>query len=177
MSEGQRLFVKVTRESLPQVKDKYPFLYLERGRLEIDDSSIKWIDASNNVVEGDGKLLVIGNQIDPNTGSFQLKAEFPNANNQLFPGQYANTRLQVSVDAQLRRLGRCTHRPLLQRPDREQVLQQMATLEGTGTVELDALVDDRLRDFGGEKLRHGCGAGDLATGRARIVGPRSRIHE
>lgn len=46
----QRLFVKVTRESLPQVKDKYPFLYLERGRLEIDDSSIKWIDASNNVV-------------------------------------------------------------------------------------------------------------------------------
>lgn len=47
---GQRLFVKVTRESLPQVKDKYPFLYLERGRLEIDDSSIKWIDADNNVV-------------------------------------------------------------------------------------------------------------------------------
>lgn len=50
MSEGQRLFVKVTRESLPQVKDKYPFLYLERGRLEIDDSSVKWIDSTNNVV-------------------------------------------------------------------------------------------------------------------------------
>jgi CRISPR-associated protein Cas1 len=50
MVDGQRLFVKITRESLPQVKDKYPFLYLERGRLEIDDSSIKWIDSSNNVV-------------------------------------------------------------------------------------------------------------------------------
>ncbi len=50
MSGEQRLFVKVTRESLPQVKDRYPFLYLERGRLEIDDSSIKWIDATNNVV-------------------------------------------------------------------------------------------------------------------------------
>lgn len=48
--DAQRLFVKVTRESLPQVKDKYPFLYLEHGRLEIDDSSIKWIDATNNVV-------------------------------------------------------------------------------------------------------------------------------
>jgi CRISPR-associated protein Cas1 len=48
--EVRRLFVKVTRESLPQVKDKYPFLYLERGRLEIDDSSIKWIDSTNNVV-------------------------------------------------------------------------------------------------------------------------------
>lgn len=50
MATGQRLFVKVTRESLPQVKDKYPFLYLERGRLEIDDSSIKWIDSEANVV-------------------------------------------------------------------------------------------------------------------------------
>ncbi len=45
-----RLFVKVTRDNLPQVKDKYPFLYLERGRLEIDDSSIKWIDSEKNVV-------------------------------------------------------------------------------------------------------------------------------
>lgn len=35
--------------------------------------------------------------------------------------------LQVSVDAQLKRLGRCTNRPLLQRPDREQVLHDMAT--------------------------------------------------
>lgn len=50
MADNTRLFVKVTRESLPQVKDKYPFVYLERGRLEIDDSSVKWIDASNNVV-------------------------------------------------------------------------------------------------------------------------------
>lgn len=50
MGAGQRLFVKVTRESLPQVKDKYPFVYLERGRLEIDDSSIRWIDSEANVV-------------------------------------------------------------------------------------------------------------------------------
>lgn len=50
MAEGNRLFVKVARDSLPQVKDKYPYLYLERGRLEIDDSSIKWIDSERNVV-------------------------------------------------------------------------------------------------------------------------------
>lgn len=50
MPVGQRLFVKVTRESLPQVKDRYPFIYLERGRLEIDDSSIKWVDSDGNVV-------------------------------------------------------------------------------------------------------------------------------
>lgn len=45
-----RLLIKVTRANLPQVKDKYPFLYLERGRLEIDDSSVKWIDCDCNVV-------------------------------------------------------------------------------------------------------------------------------
>lgn len=45
-----RLFIKITREILPQVKTKYPFLYLERGRLEIDDNSIKWIDCEAHVV-------------------------------------------------------------------------------------------------------------------------------
>ncbi len=45
-----RLIIKVTRDTLPQVKDKYPFIYLERGRLEIDDSSVKWIDCDGNVV-------------------------------------------------------------------------------------------------------------------------------
>lgn len=47
---GQRLLVKITRETLPQIKDRYPFIYLERGRLEIDDSSIKWIDSSGQVI-------------------------------------------------------------------------------------------------------------------------------
>lgn len=47
---SSRLLIKVTRDSLPQVKDKYPFIYLERGRLEIDDSSVKWIDCDANVV-------------------------------------------------------------------------------------------------------------------------------
>ncbi|MFQ9492765.1 MAG: hypothetical protein ACLR0N_18960 [Bilophila wadsworthia] len=46
----RRLFIPITRETLPRVSDKYPFIYLERGRLEIDDSSIKWIDADGNRV-------------------------------------------------------------------------------------------------------------------------------
>ncbi|MDP1559594.1 MAG: type I-E CRISPR-associated endonuclease Cas1e [Nitrosomonas sp.] len=49
-TRANRLLIKVTRDSLPQVKDKYPFIYLERGRLEIDDSSVKWIDCEANVV-------------------------------------------------------------------------------------------------------------------------------
>lgn len=45
-----RLLIKITRDSLPLVKDRYPFIYLERGRLEVDDSSVKWIDSDCNVV-------------------------------------------------------------------------------------------------------------------------------
>jgi CRISPR-associated protein Cas1 len=47
---SNRLFIKVKRESLPQFKDRYPFIYLERGRLEVDDSSVKWIDSEGAVV-------------------------------------------------------------------------------------------------------------------------------
>lgn len=47
---GKRLFIKVQRNNLPQVCDKFPFIYLERGRLEIDDSSVKWIDSDGNLV-------------------------------------------------------------------------------------------------------------------------------
>jgi len=50
MQEYKRLIIKVTRETLPQIKDRYPFIYLERGRLEIDDSSIKWIDSEGQII-------------------------------------------------------------------------------------------------------------------------------
>lgn len=44
IEEGvKRLFIRITRETLPRIADKYPFLYLERGRLEVDDSSVRWI--------------------------------------------------------------------------------------------------------------------------------------
>lgn len=47
---SNRLILKVTHDNLPQIKDRYPFVYLEHGRLEIDDSSVKWIDADCFVV-------------------------------------------------------------------------------------------------------------------------------
>ena len=44
----KRLFIPIKRETLPRISEKYPFIYLERGRLEIDDSSLKWIDAEGD---------------------------------------------------------------------------------------------------------------------------------
>lgn len=41
---------RVPKELLPNVKTKYPFLYLEHGRLEIDDRSVKFINADCEIV-------------------------------------------------------------------------------------------------------------------------------
>ena len=51
--------------------------------------------ADNHVLADDGKLTVIDNQIDTGSGTFRLKAEFPNQDNTLWPGQFANVRLRV----------------------------------------------------------------------------------
>src|SRR5262245_38666526 len=42
-----------------------------------------------------GTLRVIDNQVDQTTGTIRLKAEFPNANLQLWPGQFVNVRILV----------------------------------------------------------------------------------
>jgi multidrug efflux system membrane fusion protein len=44
-----------------------------------------------------GVLRVVDNQVDQTTGTVKLKAEFPNANLQLWPGQFVNIRLLVDT--------------------------------------------------------------------------------
>ncbi len=44
-----------------------------------------------------GKLTVVDNQVDSTTGTVKLKADFPNANLQLWPGQFANVRLLINT--------------------------------------------------------------------------------
>ncbi len=47
-----------------------------------------------------GKLTGIDNQVDQTTGTLKLKAEFPNASFQLWPGQFVNVRLKVDTLSQ-----------------------------------------------------------------------------
>ncbi|MDO4856409.1 MAG: type I-E CRISPR-associated endonuclease Cas1e [Thermoguttaceae bacterium] len=42
---GQPLIIRTQLSDIPMLRDRYPFLYLEHGRMEIDDSSVKWISA------------------------------------------------------------------------------------------------------------------------------------
>jgi multidrug efflux system membrane fusion protein len=44
-----------------------------------------------------GKLTVVDNQVDQTTGTVRLKGEFPNAQLQLWPGQFVNVRLLVET--------------------------------------------------------------------------------
>ncbi|TMJ01901.1 MAG: efflux RND transporter periplasmic adaptor subunit [Alphaproteobacteria bacterium] len=75
------------QQQFPQVNAAFA-----KGPLEVD------------AIAGDGRtridrgtLQVIDNQMDQTTGTVRMKAEFPNANLQLWPGQFTNIRLLVDT--------------------------------------------------------------------------------
>ena len=52
-------------------------------------------DRGEQILLATGRLKTIDNQIDLATGTLRLKAEFPNADEKLFPNQFVNIRLRV----------------------------------------------------------------------------------
>jgi multidrug efflux system membrane fusion protein len=58
---------------------------------------VEALGGDNKTVVDRGKLQVVNNQVDQTTGTIQLKAEFPNADLQLWPGQFVNVRLLVDT--------------------------------------------------------------------------------
>jgi multidrug efflux system membrane fusion protein len=78
----------IPEDSLPPVMAK-----LRAGeKLPVDA-----YDRADKVRLATGTLLTADNQIDPATGTVKLKAQFPNADNALFPSQFANVRMLVDV--------------------------------------------------------------------------------
>jgi len=53
--------------------------------------------ADNKTVIDKGELKVVDNQVDQSTGTIKLKAEFPNREFQLWPGQFVNVRLLIET--------------------------------------------------------------------------------
>ena len=64
----------------------------EKGPLNVEAQR-----SDNDAVIDRGVLRVVDNQVDQTTGTVKLKAEFPNANLQLWPGQFVNIRLLVDT--------------------------------------------------------------------------------
>jgi multidrug efflux system membrane fusion protein len=63
-----------------------------KGALPVDA-----MRSEDDKVIANGKLTVVDNQVDQSTGTVKLKAEFPNADRQLWPGQFVNVRLLVDT--------------------------------------------------------------------------------
>jgi len=59
--------------------------------------SVQALGDDNLTVVDRGTLQVIDNQVDQTTATVKLKAEFPNADLQLWPGQFVNVKLLVDM--------------------------------------------------------------------------------
>jgi multidrug efflux system membrane fusion protein len=76
-----------------------PQQQLQQVNEEVGKGTLKVlaVDRNNSKPLGQGSLAVVDNQIDPQTGTFKLKATFPNDELKLWPGQFVNARLLVKV--------------------------------------------------------------------------------
>ncbi len=53
-------------------------------------------DRNDKQLLATGELTTLDNQIDPATGTLKLKAQFANSDDQLFPNQFVNVRLNIA---------------------------------------------------------------------------------
>ena len=78
--------------NLPQQQYQQVSKAFAQGTLPVDA-----IAADGKSVLDRGTLQVIDNQMDQTTGTIRMKAEFPNAQLQLWPGQFVNVRVLVET--------------------------------------------------------------------------------
>jgi multidrug efflux system membrane fusion protein len=80
------VFFNLPQQELPEINRG-----LAEGPLPIDalGNDGKAVDS--------GKVLVVDNQVDQTTGTVKLRAEFPNRQLQLWPGQFVNVRLLIDT--------------------------------------------------------------------------------
>jgi multidrug efflux system membrane fusion protein len=78
--------------SLPQQQINQVNAAFAKGKLSVDV-----FGNDGRTVVQNGMLASIDNQVDPTTGTLKFKAQFANADLQLWPGQFANVRLKVDT--------------------------------------------------------------------------------
>jgi multidrug efflux system membrane fusion protein len=79
----------IAEDSLPSVMQK-----LRAG----DALPVDALNRAGTELIATGQLLTADNVVDPTTGTVKLKAEFDNADLRLFPGEFVNARLRLSVE-------------------------------------------------------------------------------
>ncbi len=81
------VFFSLPQQALPE---------LNRGLAE-GVLPVAALGADGKTVLDRGKVVVIDNQVDQTTGTVKIKGEFPNANLQLWPGQFVNVQLLIDT--------------------------------------------------------------------------------
>jgi multidrug efflux system membrane fusion protein len=81
------VYFTIPQQQLSQVNAAFA-----KASLEVDA-----FGNDNKTIADRGHLQVVDNQVDQTTGTVRLKAEFPNASLQLWPGQFVNVRLLVDT--------------------------------------------------------------------------------
>jgi multidrug efflux system membrane fusion protein len=81
------MFFNLPQQELPELNKAFA-----EGSLPVDA-----LGADGKTALDTGKVVVIDNQIDQTTGTVKLKAEFPNASLQLWPGQFVNVRVLMGT--------------------------------------------------------------------------------
>ncbi|MEI6712677.1 MAG: efflux RND transporter periplasmic adaptor subunit [Verrucomicrobiota bacterium] len=71
-----------------------PSIQTQKGKL-----GVLALGRDNTTLLAEGVLSVVDNQIDSTTGTIRLKGTFPNESLELWPGQFVNIRLRLSVAA------------------------------------------------------------------------------
>ncbi|HEX4828805.1 MAG TPA: efflux RND transporter periplasmic adaptor subunit [Xanthobacteraceae bacterium] len=81
------VFFSLPQQNLPDLTKG-----MAEGQLPVDA-----LTADGKSALDKGKVLVIDNQVDQTTGTVKLKAEFPNNDLQLWPGQFVNVRVLIDT--------------------------------------------------------------------------------
>jgi membrane fusion protein, multidrug efflux system len=89
INQVQPIYVSFTvpQQQLPEIKK-----YMQAGTL-----SVEAVPTGEQKAER-GVVTFVDNAIDPATGTVRLKATFPNTEKRLWPGQFANVTLTLTVD-------------------------------------------------------------------------------
>lgn len=69
-----------------------------RTAMAADQATTTVLDRDSGVTRAEGKVVFVDNSVDATTGTITLKAEFPNEDHALWPGQFVRTQLQVGID-------------------------------------------------------------------------------
>ena len=81
------VFFSLPQQNLPDLTKG-----MAEGRLPVDA-----LTADGKSALDKGKVTVIDNQVDQTTGTVKLRAEFPNNDLQLWPGQFVNVRVLIDT--------------------------------------------------------------------------------